>query len=364
MLALHKACSCPGGGASRASRAAGPISDRSARSPATSSPGRRGPIEYMLDGLREGRRRGGLGVDPDSRRRAARACRRGLALVVEQRGVAPSPGASASTSFVTWPCRYSAASAPRQQRACRASERSTSPAPRVVARSRMVAGHRSDCRERYRRVLAVALADTSSAIVDSLPPDWTDLSLDLRIVDEERYIEAATLPLQVNAQPYSKHDWHWRLHVAHDFGHAAAPETVRGHAALLDARASRARCARDARSGRVEIVPMWGRPESVRQEFGAAGLSSDGARGAALPRPAVRVQRRGRAACRGARGHPRRRPGGRRAGRRPDRGRQCDIEALGGRDRLRTLGFYPHVQVEVRARAEAAGIDMVVPRSR
>jgi hypothetical protein len=41
-----------------------------------------------------------------------------------------------------------------------------------------------------------------------------------------------------------------------------------------------------------------------------------------------------------------------------------DIEALGGRDDVATLGFYPHVQVEVRARAEAAGFDMVVPRSR
>jgi hypothetical protein len=28
------------------------------------------------------------------------------------------------------------------------------------------------------------------------------------------------------------------------------------------------------------------------------------------------------------------------------------------------LGFYPHVQVELRRRAEAAGFDMVVPRSR
>ena len=41
-----------------------------------------------------------------------------------------------------------------------------------------------------------------------------------------------------------------------------------------------------------------------------------------------------------------------------------DIEALGGRDDVATLGFYPHVQVEVRARAEAAGFDLVVPRSR
>ena len=43
---------------------------------------------------------------------------------------------------------------------------------------------------------------------------------------------------------------------------------------------------------------------------------------------------------------------------------EVDIEALGGRTDARTLGFYPHVQVEVKARAEAAGFDMVVPRSR
>jgi hypothetical protein len=41
-----------------------------------------------------------------------------------------------------------------------------------------------------------------------------------------------------------------------------------------------------------------------------------------------------------------------------------DVEALGQRDDAKTLGFYPHVQVEVRARAEAAGFDLVVPRSR
>ena len=41
-----------------------------------------------------------------------------------------------------------------------------------------------------------------------------------------------------------------------------------------------------------------------------------------------------------------------------------DVEAIGGRDDARTLGFYPHVDVDTRRRAEAAGFDMVVPRSR
>jgi hypothetical protein len=45
-------------------------------------------------------------------------------------------------------------------------------------------------------------------------------------------------------------------------------------------------------------------------------------------------------------------------------GDDVDVDALGGRDDVATLGFYPHVEVEVRRRAEAAGFDMVVPRSR
>jgi hypothetical protein len=114
----------------------------------------------------------------------------------------------------------------------------------------------------------MALADTFQAAVDSLPPDWTHLELDLRIFDEDRYVEAATLLTQINAMPYSHHDWHWRLRVAHEFGHAAAPETVRGTLALLDELGIEGELAvREARSGRVEVTQMWGRPESVRQEF-------------------------------------------------------------------------------------------------
>jgi hypothetical protein len=115
---------------------------------------------------------------------------------------------------------------------------------------------------------SVALAEDFKRIVDSLPPDWTGLQFDVRIFDEERYIEAATLLVQVNAQPYSKHDWHWRVLVAHEFGHAAAPETVKGTLALLDDQGIAGELAmREARAGRVEVTQMWGRPESVREEF-------------------------------------------------------------------------------------------------
>jgi hypothetical protein len=114
----------------------------------------------------------------------------------------------------------------------------------------------------------VALAQTFSEIVDSLPDDWTDLELDLRIADESRYVEAAVLLTTCNAQPYSKHDWHWRLLVAHRFGHAAAAPTVHGALALLDEAAIEGELAvREVRSGRVEVVQMWGRPYSVRDEF-------------------------------------------------------------------------------------------------
>ena len=114
----------------------------------------------------------------------------------------------------------------------------------------------------------MALAEEFQRVVDSLPPDWTHLELDLRINDEDRYIEAATLLTQINAMPYSKHDWHWRLRAAREFGHAAAAETVAGTLALLDDQGIAGELvAREARSGRVEVTQMWGRPESVRQEF-------------------------------------------------------------------------------------------------
>ena len=83
------------------------------------------------------------------------------------------------------------------------------------------------------RCAAMALADTFQTVVDSLPDDWTDLELDLRIADETRYIDASVYLVTCNAQPYSKHDWHWRLLVAHRFGHA------RGAGGPRDAQAAR-----------------------------------------------------------------------------------------------------------------------------
>src|SRR5579872_4724712 len=84
------------------------------------------------------------------------------------------------------------------------------------------------------RLQAMSLAAAFQEILDGLPEDWTDLELDLRIADESRYVEAALYLATVNARPYSKHDWHWRLLIAHSFGHAAAAPTVRGALRLLD----------------------------------------------------------------------------------------------------------------------------------
>jgi hypothetical protein len=116
----------------------------------------------------------------------------------------------------------------------------------------------------------MSLADTFEQIVDSLPDDWTDLEFDLRIADERRYVDAAVLLVTCNAQPYSKYDWHWRILVAHRFGHAAAAPAVHAALKLLDDAGIVGEIAvRELRAGRVEIVGelMWGRPESVREEF-------------------------------------------------------------------------------------------------
>jgi hypothetical protein len=113
----------------------------------------------------------------------------------------------------------------------------------------------------------MALADDFEAILDALPSDWTDLELDVR-VDESQYLEAATLMVNCNAQPYSNHDWHWRVLVAHQFGHAAAAPAVHGTFVMLDKAGIRGELAlRELREGRVERVNQWGRPESVKREF-------------------------------------------------------------------------------------------------
>ena len=117
----------------------------------------------------------------------------------------------------------------------------------------------------------MGLATDFEQILATLPPDWTDLEVDVRIEDEAHYVDSAVWMSQVNAQVYQhprEEGWHWRLLVAQSFGHAAAPETVLGVLGKLDAEgaAGELRIA-EVREGRSEVVQMWGRPESVREEF-------------------------------------------------------------------------------------------------
>ncbi len=117
----------------------------------------------------------------------------------------------------------------------------------------------------------MALAADFQQILDTLPPDWTDLEVDMRIGDESRYVDSAVALSQVNAQVYQhphEEGWHWRLLVAHSFGHAAAAETVKGVLEKLDGDGVAGELAvAEVREGRSEVVQMWGRPESVREEF-------------------------------------------------------------------------------------------------
>ncbi len=114
----------------------------------------------------------------------------------------------------------------------------------------------------------MSLAEAFNAMIAPLPDDWTDLEFDVRIFDETRYVDAAVVLVTCNAQPYSHHDWHWRLVVAHRFGHAASVPAVHLALKLLDEGDIDGEIAlREVRTGRAEVVQMWGRTESVRQEF-------------------------------------------------------------------------------------------------
>src|SRR3954465_11378639 len=133
----------------------------------------------------------------------------------------------------------------------------------------------------------MALADTFQQVVDSLPGDWTDLELDLRIDDESRYIDAALYLVTCNAQPYSRHDWDWRLLGAPTFGPAAArpPRRPRG------GRPRRARGAQAARR-RGDHRRARGPRGAQRPRRGRADVGSSGVRAPGVPAPALAVMAR------------------------------------------------------------------------
>src|SRR5262249_16371989 len=169
-----------------------------------------------------------------------------LPLCVRNAAYRPTPGPRSASSLVTWPLRNSTAWEPVSASLPR-SERSTRPQASLSVRYsvwRRAVSVAATALEDIQRSCALAgpgpisttlarlpghaLGRQLQQIVDSLPDDWTDLELDLRIADESRYVEAAVYLVTCNAQPYSHHDWHWRLLVAHRFGHAAAAPTVHG----------------------------------------------------------------------------------------------------------------------------------------
>ena len=114
----------------------------------------------------------------------------------------------------------------------------------------------------------MALAESLQSVLESLPDDWSTIELDLRIADERRYVESCTLLTVCDAKPYSQHDWHWLIQIAHRFGHAAAAEAVLSAFKMLDDSGIEGEfVVRDVRSGLVPVTHGWGRPESIRREF-------------------------------------------------------------------------------------------------
>ena len=116
----------------------------------------------------------------------------------------------------------------------------------------------------------MALAETFKQVVDSLPDDWTDLELDLRIHDERRYIDAAvylTACQRAELLPPPR-----GLALAADRGAPLRPRRgARGgpgrHWGCSTTPASPASWARVRARGAGRGRPWWGRPESVRRDF-------------------------------------------------------------------------------------------------
>ena len=220
----------------------------------------------------------------------------------------------------------------------------------------------------------MGLADTFQELVDSLPEDWTDLELDLRLADESRYVEAALYLATVQRAPVLAP----RLALAPAAWRTASATPPRrrpstGRCGCSTKRGSRASwcCARSAAGASRSCRCGAARSRRARSSA-ACARSSDGAACCALAhrRPAVRLERAGDARGRRARGRAGRRRG--RAARarccaerprrsliaRPDRrsraARSCrssrELREEGFLDGVALLAFYSHVEPR-RARA-------------
>ena len=226
-------------------------------------------------------------------------------------------------SFVTWPARNSRAPGPVSASLPR-SERSSSPQPSV---STAYSAARSSVRiAMWPRIAGldgpgpVALAAIPCAPWPSrtrtrrsstrCPTTGPTSSSTCGSPTSDRYIDAATYLVTCNAQPYSQHDWHWRLLVAHRFGHAAAAgdRPRRADAARRRGHRGRARPARAAlgpRRGHADVGPPAVRARRVQAQPRAVVMAREGAALAAgLLAPSVSRARR---AARSARRTPGRR---------------------------------------------------------
>ena len=231
------------------------------------------------------------------------------------------------------------------------------------------AGARHARRARPRGNLrAVALADDFQAVLDSLPPDWTQLELDLRIADEHRYIDAATLLVQINAMPYSEHDWHWRIRSAHDVRPRRGARDGARHARAAGRRGHRGRAG--AARGALRAASRSSRCGAARSR--CARSSTGAAR--SRRRTAWRASRCSARTCCSARSCRAR--CARRGTSRSAAGEEAEVLVVDLTDEpdariaqaagagIPRLGFYSHVEQDVRRRAEEAGFERVVPRSR
>ncbi len=109
-----------------------------------------------------------------------------------------------------------------------------------------------------------------------MPPDWTDLEVDLRIDDERRYVDSA-VALEPGQRRRSTREpsgtggcWSPTASATR-----AAAETVEGVLAKLDARRRRRRAAasREVREGRSEVVADVGPPGERARGVPPAPLS-------------------------------------------------------------------------------------------
>ena len=117
--------------------------------------------------------------------------------------------------------------------------------------------------------LRVGLAADFQQVLDGMPSDWTDLELDLRIEDESRLRRHRGRPQPGQRAGPTRESG---LGLASAGREGLRPRRRGRVGARRPAQARRGGVAgelavREVREGRSEIVQMWGRPESVREEF-------------------------------------------------------------------------------------------------